>query len=95
MNRKQKICLWVGIAVFVAMGLFPPWVAIHPTEGFHALAKYSFLLLPPYSDNKAGLSFHQIDITKLVIQWFMVATITGGLIVTFADKKDKKPKDEE
>ena len=26
MNRKQKICLLVGIAVIVVMGLFPPWV---------------------------------------------------------------------
>lgn len=26
MNRKQKICLWIGIAAIVAMGLFPPWV---------------------------------------------------------------------
>ena len=26
MNIKQKICLWVGIAAIVVMGLFPPWV---------------------------------------------------------------------
>ena len=92
MNKKQKICLWVGIAVFVLMGLYPPWIIIHPTKGYHALPKYRFLLLPPYSNNKAGLSLHQIDVTKLVIQWFMVAAITAGLVVTFADKK---PKDEQ
>jgi hypothetical protein len=26
MNNKQKKCLWVGIALIVIMGLFPPWV---------------------------------------------------------------------
>ena len=25
MNRKQMICLWIGIAVMVLMGLFPPY----------------------------------------------------------------------
>lgn len=24
MNKKQKIVLWLGIAVFVLMGLYPP-----------------------------------------------------------------------
>ena len=27
MNRKQKIVLWISIAVTVVIGLFPPWVA--------------------------------------------------------------------
>jgi len=26
MNNKQKKCLWIGIALIVVMGLFPPWV---------------------------------------------------------------------
>jgi len=26
MNKKQKACLLVGMAVIVVMGLFPPWV---------------------------------------------------------------------
>lgn len=94
MNRKQIICLWVGIAIIVLMGIFPPWITKGTMSGgsVQALPKYSFLLLPPYSDNKTGLSLHQIDINKLVIQWFMVALITGGLIVTF---KNEKPKDEQ
>jgi hypothetical protein len=27
MNEKQKTCFWVGIIVFVVIGLFPPWSA--------------------------------------------------------------------
>ena len=26
MNKKQKTCLFVGIAAIVVMGLYPPWV---------------------------------------------------------------------
>ena len=25
MNRKQKSCLWLAIAIGVGMGIFPPW----------------------------------------------------------------------
>ena len=26
MNGKQKVCIWIGIASFVMMGILPPWV---------------------------------------------------------------------
>jgi hypothetical protein len=94
MNQNQKICLWIGIVVIVTMGLFPPWISravgSRPTE---ELPKYSFLLLPPPAQNLGnGVSRHQIYMTRLVIQWLMVAIVTGGLMPTLADKK---PKDEQ
>jgi len=52
---------------------------------------------PKYAEAYMGIEpefnhAEQIDITRLLIQWFIVALITGGLIVTF---KDKKLKDEQ
>lgn len=35
------------------------------------------------------------DIAQLLVYWVVTAVVTGGLIYTFRDKKDKKPKDEQ
>jgi len=26
MNRKQKCAIWLGLALFIGMGIFPPWI---------------------------------------------------------------------
>jgi hypothetical protein len=89
MNRKQKICLWVGIAVIVTMGIFPPWMITGGSQGCLPMG-YSFILNPPSPANLC-----RIDASRLCIQWVMVAVVTGGLIFTFGDKKPKKPKDKQ
>jgi hypothetical protein len=90
MNTKQKICLWLGIAVIVLMGLFPPWMAATPNGRNYVAGGYGFILFPP---NQFGESLWlaRIDFAKLVAQWAMAAVVATGLIVTFAGKK---PKDE-
>ncbi|MHC4075741.1 MAG: hypothetical protein ACYSRZ_04930 [Planctomycetota bacterium] len=98
MNKTQLLVMWVGIAIVVLMGIFPPWVVIDETNPFYV--GYSFMFLPP--DAGTWLSKHRhfkpkeyvgvIDFTRLLTQWLMVAVIVGGLIITF---KDKKPKDEQ
>lgn len=82
MNKKQKIILWIGIAFFVLLGLFPPskstpWARQETTQ------------------RPITLYHHSIDGSKLFAYWAMVAVVTSGLIVTFKDKKDTKPKDEQ
>jgi hypothetical protein len=84
MNERQKRCLWVGIAVFVLMGLFPPWDK-GLEEGVHfeqsTRQGYTFLL------TKGGLP---IAMDMLAIQWAIVAVVTGGLIFTFRGKETQK-----
>ena len=58
MNKTQLKVLWVGIGIFVLMGLFPP-----TTHG------YNFVL-------KRG----DISLTRLLIQWTIIAVITAGFI---------------
>ena len=101
MNRKQKVCMWVGIGVFVLMGIFPPtrrgycpavtyWPGLiqpgvprRPLWVKPAHYGYTFLFSAEVSD---------IGFGKLIVQWAVVAVVTGGLIFTFGDKK---PKDEQ
>ena len=94
MNKKQINCLWIGIAVIVLMGLFPPVSkrgrilvdGYGKTYGNPTTSvKYEFIL------NTSA----QVVMSNLIAQWVIVSAITGGLVVTFADKKVKKPKDEE
>ena len=95
MNWKQKTVLWIGIAVIVTMGLFSPlkggryqphavwrvdmslWSRRFHSFGYERL----WVLTEP-----------EIGFSKLFIQWCIVGLVTGGLIVTF---KDKKPNDEQ
>lgn len=102
MNDKQKKCLWAGIALIVVMGLFPPWVVeAQPTfyaaesdgtrrkvqDGFEYRkatrpGPYSWIGYPP-----THAKF--VDLYRLGIQYFVVAAVTSGLIVTFKDKKQQ------
>ena len=58
MSKAQLKVLWVGIGIFVLMGLFPP-----TTRG------YNFFL-------EKG----DISLSRLFIQWAIVAAITAGFI---------------
>ena len=78
MNRKQRKCLWIGIAVFVLMGLFPPCYG--PGRGESA---YTFLFLPLIE----GDTYWRIDMHRLCVQWAIVAVLTGRLLLTFHEKK--------
>ncbi|MHC4642692.1 MAG: hypothetical protein ACYS32_13685 [Planctomycetota bacterium] len=95
MNKKQKICLWVGIAVIVFMGFIPPWVytKISYAVGQAGNAGYHCILYPPEPRVVSLREGIRIDILRLLVQWAIVSVITGGLIVTFKDKKRKDEKD--
>ena len=83
MNKIQLIILWVGIAIVVLMGIFPPWAVTY--QGGGPYEGYAFILSRPRE-------ICHIETTLLLVQWIMVAVVTGGLIITF---KDRKPKDEQ
>ncbi len=89
MSQKQKIVLWTGIIVIVAMGIFPPWlytqaryVEVQTNAGHH------FLLNPPLPQDRVGYGI-RLDTSRLFVQWVIVAVVTVGLIISFQDKKPK------
>lgn len=77
MNKKQLIVLWIGIGIITLMGLFPPF-QWHLRDGRTGIT-YAFI----FSEDDI------IALGNLVVQWAVVAFITGGLIITFAEKKPK------
>lgn len=89
MNRKQKICLWVGIIVIGLMGLYPPVQKTKYRLGDifrtddktpYKVIEYTFVL-----DTGNGT----VVLSNLFVQWIVVSIITGGLIYSFKDKKSK------
>jgi hypothetical protein len=92
-DRRLRIIFVVGIFVAVMCGLFPPYKIIEvkliavatPLIEAEYFCGYSFLLFAPSgcgnaigTDGRTAYSV-KIDITRLLIQWVLVALITGGL----------------
>jgi len=110
MNKKQLITMWCGIIVIVLMGLFPPWIALRPRpiRKYDFIFKglyFQYPTPPPPSPElieqyeaffrKSQIDYiDHIDFTFLIIQWFVVSVITGGLIVTFRYRKPKEEQDQ-
>lgn len=99
MNVNQKKCLMLGIIVIVIMGVFPPWrmYSCFPKSNMKRYEPmgYSFIAEPPKPSWQAITKGVAIDLPRLLIQWAIVAAITGGLIVCFKGEKDKEPKNEQ
>lgn len=101
-NKKQKNCLLIGIAIIVLMAIFPPTQrgycpggpippGIRPPPGITPKPIY---VIPAhygytflFTAKVSEIAFH-----KLFVQWAVVAVITAGLIYTLRDKKDVKVK---
>ena len=88
MNRKQMVVLWVGLSIFLLIGIFPPWLytsvwgeGIHPEKD----AGYYFILIPPKPEK--SLMGIKLDVQRLCVQWIIVSVATGGFILTFRGKK--------
>ena len=82
MNKKQKRVLWGGVTIIVLMGLFPPWKA-DLEKGLIDYRQYGFLFHPP-------LSHEYLDMSRLIVQWFIVGVFTATWIVTTNGWREKK-----
>ena len=84
MNKKKKIVLWIGISVIILMCLFPPTIQFSKsTKGVNIKPFYHYGFFFQVHDR-------EIQVTKLLIQGFIVAVITLGLMTAFENKKVEK-----
>ncbi len=91
MNKKQKVAFLVGIGIMVLMGLIPPWYYYLPPW---ADASF-FVRFPGYYgwifSRPAGPGTH-VDITRLFIQWAVVAIATAGIMWVLKDDNGRSQK---
>lgn len=92
MNRKQKICLWIGLSIVAILVVYPPYCCSLEEMPFsfghrNILRPLTFdkIELQVYAKEKFG-----IDVCRLLLEWLLIGVITTGGIWAFSDKKNKK-----
>lgn len=93
MNRRQKAAILLGVVLVVSMGLYPPWIYTFDVEGIRmeVSAGYSFITSPPGAPPEARRLSHlwsrRVNIVLLLVQWFGVIIVVGGMLLVLADRK--------
>jgi hypothetical protein len=89
MNKKQKIVCLIGVGVIILMTLIPPWyyhVASRRVGDrqivFEHQGNYGFLFSPPDPPDFGYRNYciARIDLSRLLVQWVVVAIATGGIV---------------
>lgn len=98
MNKKQKIAFLVGIGIIVLMGLIPPWYYAFVGGPHRLLGAYGLLFSPPSLVGAEDLADVYIDLSRLLVQWAVVAIATAGIVLVLKDYNgrhgDEAPNDE-
>jgi hypothetical protein len=99
-NKKQKIVFLVGVGIIVLMGLIPPWYyhavfSENQRTAFEFDGGYQFLFSP---DLRVSYKFEKyfpprerpcINLSRLLVQWAVVAIATAGIVLVFKDHNGK------
>ncbi len=96
MPHSRKGILIAALALFLAAGSYPPWVRTFDFHGSHRQtpAGYWPLFLPPAAEDNvyAGVS---IDLTRLLIEWAIIAAIAYGTwLIASVRRSKQQPTDE-
>ena len=74
MTTKQKAIVWIGIALVLAAGVYPPWVALLGSGSPKGPGGYHWLISPPSDE------FLALDMPRLFIEWILIVVTIGGLV---------------
>lgn len=91
LNDKQQKIVIVGVVLFVLMGLIPPWTYTLEAQTIHRVrpAGYALIISPPDPEENAAAFGVKIDISRLIIQWLVLAAATGlGAFITRSHDKE-------
>jgi len=80
MNKKQKLTLFIISFLLFAALLFPPFHLDKGDEGDYNTG-YSFILMPAKNE------LSQIDSDALFLQYLVIVTIGGALVLAFKDRQ--------
>ena len=91
LNVKQRKIAIVGVVLFVFMGLIPPWTYTLNAQSIHREkpAGYALIISPPVPEDDNPAFGVKIDISRLIIQWLVLAAATGlGAFITRSHDKE-------
>lgn len=96
LNRKQLGIVIASAVVFIAMGLYPPWTytvdyaesssiggGSSRSSEVHSKkpAGYALIVAPPTPEQEGARFGVRLDISRLVVQWIVLAAATGGAVL--------------
>lgn len=87
-GRIRRVPVLLGLLVFALMGLIPPWQYTFTPEGAATATKpagYHLLFEPPEPERRHALAGVRIDVSRLAIQWAILAAIIG----VFLTRRDR------
>lgn len=91
MSVRQNVVLGIGIAVFVGMGLYPPYNLHMPHPSGGALYGGSGYGLIFRSEEDGSMQYERrVDLRRLTVQWACVAAATAGVIVAAGKRNARK-----
>src|SRR5450631_3580963 len=102
MTKNATIALWGGVIVIVLMGIFPPWVKVQswinspPTTGHNVInheIEYGFFFSPPKTDHAGHSVVSFVDLSRLVVQWVVVASLTLAIVFTLNRRRAEPGRD--
>lgn len=82
-NSLQRKTLVVAALLFVASGVCPPWIYTVNGQSFHSErpAGYALVMKPPEPMQSNLASGVKLDFSRLVVQWLVLAALTGGVLL--------------
>ena len=104
MNKKQKICLWVGAFILVIVTIYPHWryksnfspnrrAKFGQNDRIVQQVDYTYYGRKFFLDKRSSkYGSYEINKVRLYIEAGLTATLTLGLVYTL---KDEKLKDEQ
>ena len=81
-SRQLKILIRFSF-LLVAMGLYPPWTYTFDAQSIHSEkpAGYDLIFTPPLPERDAPAFGVRMDISRLLIQWFVLAAATTAVVL--------------
>ena len=75
-TSTQKSAIWVGVALIIGAGLYPPWVGVSTeVPGINLSIGHGWFFSPPPSERLAV----NLDIPRLIVEWVLSLALAAGL----------------
>ena len=90
LNKVQKKILIAGIVIILVCCLFPPWVRTYKAESTYSerSAGYALIISPPQPPGIFGSFGIKFDISRSLLQLFIVSIATGTGVLISKDKQN-------
>ena len=89
-NSKQLKILILSIALFIVIGLYPPWIYTFNAKSIHSEkpAEYALIIEPPEPEDYNNVRYGvRMDISRLVVQWLILCAATTGAMLLTREKR--------